>query len=84
MRSKIAPRVGSPSAGKRDRAGSMVQVGLRALHDDDPEGAREVLSILGLAVPRFPSLKELAYAGAIFDYSGEMFPHPRWEMDSTM
>jgi hypothetical protein len=47
-------------------------------------GARKVLSVLALAVPRFPRLKELAYAGAIFDYSGEMFPHLRWEMDSTM
>ncbi len=38
-------------------------------------GVWKVLGALALAVPRFPRLKEWAYAGAVFSYTGAVASH---------
>lgn len=67
---KSHPRVGRPEPGSAIAPVAWCKLGY-PLYMTTILGARKVLSILGLAAPRFPRLKSLAYAGAIFDYSGE-------------
>ncbi len=38
-------------------------------------GVWKVLGAVALLIPRFPRLKEWAYAGAIFDFTGAAFSH---------
>jgi hypothetical protein len=38
-------------------------------------GAAKLLGAIAILVPRFPSLKEWAYAGIFFDFSGALYSH---------
>ena len=82
-RSKSHPRVGRPEPGSAISTVAWYKLGY-PLYLTTILGTRKVLSIIGLAVPIPQAQRVWLMQEPFSTISGEVFPHLRWQMDSTM